>query len=47
MRTMSGICPDAAGTETASMPSFFFSISVRALYPSFCENTLATCRLVP
>ena len=39
--------PEATGTETMTMPSFFFSTRVRARYPSFWENTLATSTAAP
>ena len=47
IRAMSGMDPEATGTETMTMPSFFFSTRVRARYPSFWENTLATSTAAP
>jgi len=44
---MSGIWPEAVGTETMSCPSFRFSMSVRARYPSFWEKTFATSTFRP
>ncbi len=47
IRMTSGIWPEAVGTVTMSMPSFFFSTRVSARYPSFWEKTLATSSCLP
>ena len=41
---ISGILPATVGSDVINNPSFLFSTTINARYPSFCEKTFANYR---